>query len=54
MPRVIALFKTLSDKDFRDITTDILEDNFTAASDQVGPRVENELSIAPFKNQLAK
>ena len=54
MPRVIALFKTLSDKDFRDITTDILEDNFTAASDQVGPRVENELIIAPFKNKLAK
>ncbi|MDD5876411.1 MAG: transglutaminase-like domain-containing protein [Prevotellaceae bacterium] len=54
MPRVLALFKTLSDKDFRDITPDILEDNFSAASDQVGPRVENEMLIAPFKNLLAE
>lgn len=54
MPRVIALFKTLTDKDFRDITPDILEDSYTAESDQVSPRVEDELLLAPFKNQLAK
>ena len=54
MPRVLALFKTLSDKDFRDITDDILEDNFSAVSDQVSPRVESEPVIAPFKNTLAK
>ena len=54
MPRVIALFKTLSDKDFRDITTEMLEDNFTAESDQVGPRVESEMFITPFKHTLAK
>lgn len=53
MPRVLALFKTLSDKDFRDITSDILEDSYSAKSDQVSPRVENELIIAPFKNRLA-
>ena len=54
MPRVLTLFKTLSDKDFRDITAEILEDNFSSKGDQVGPRVESEPVIAPFKNALAK
>ena len=53
MPRVLALFKTLSDKDFRDITPDILDDSFTAASPQLSPRVEDEMLIAPFKHVLA-
>lgn len=53
LPRVLALFKTLSDKDFRDITPDILDDSFTAASSQLSPRVEDEMLIAPFKHVLA-
>ena len=47
--RVMDLLATLSDKDLRDITTTILEDNFNAESDQVSPRVEDEMIISPFK-----
>ena len=47
--RVKAILATLSDKDLRDITTSILEDNFNAKSDQVSPRVEDEMIITPFK-----
>lgn len=48
--RVKALFDCLSDKDFRDMPTEILEDNFTAASNQISPRVEDEMVIIPFKH----
>lgn len=47
--RVLALLATLSDKDLRDMPMDILEDNFAAHSDQLCPRVEDEMIIAPFK-----
>ncbi len=52
--RVNALLSTLSDKDLRDITTDILEDNYTSESNQLSPRVENEMIISPFKQILAQ
>lgn len=51
--RVVALLATLSDKDLRDITTEILEDNYTAQSNQLSPRVEDEMIIRPFKHYLA-
>ncbi len=47
--RAIDLLNTLSDKDLRDMQEDILEDNFGANSDQLCPRVENEMIITPFK-----
>lgn len=50
--RVLALYKTLSDKDLRDMKTDILEDNFGAQTDQLSPRVEDEMIIRPFKSIL--
>lgn len=50
--RVLSLLKTLSDKDLRDITMDILEDHLLAKSNQLSPRVENEMIILPFKQQL--
>nr|WP_308571491.1 transglutaminase-like domain-containing protein [uncultured Prevotella sp.] len=50
LPRAIALLKTLSDKDLRDMPLAILEDNFTATSNELCPRVEDEMIIAPFKH----
>lgn len=50
--RVLSLLKTLSDKDLRDISMDILEDHLLAKSNQLCPRVENEMIILPFKQQL--
>ncbi|MGN1237177.1 MAG: transglutaminase family protein, partial [Bacteroidaceae bacterium] len=47
--RVKKLLSSLSDKDLRDMQTDILEDNFNAKSDQICPRVENEMIITPYK-----
>ena len=52
--RVMAILSTLSDKDLRDITTPILEDNFNAKSDQVSPRVEDEMITSPFKQYFEK
>ena len=52
--RVMAILATLSDKDLRDITKEILEDNFTAKTDQVSPRVEDEMITIPFKNNFEK
>lgn len=52
--RAIDLLKSLSDKDLRDIKMEILEDNMDAPSDQLCPRVEAEMLIAPFKQYLAK
>ena len=47
--RSISLLKSLSNKDLQDITIDILEDNYNATSNQLCPRVENEMIIQPFK-----
>lgn len=53
-PRAIKLLKSLSDKDLRDMSIEILEDNMNAPSDQLCPRVENEMIILPFKQFFAK
>ena len=50
--RVEALLASLSDKDLRDMPMEILEDNLTARSDQLCPRVENEMIILPYKHLL--
>lgn len=50
--RVEALLASLSDKDLRDMTMEILEDNLTAESDQLCPRVENETVMLPYKHLL--
>lgn len=47
--RAYKLLSTLSDKDLRDMQMDILDDNMNAKSDQLCPRVENEMIILPFK-----
>jgi hypothetical protein len=52
--RVIELLKALSDKDLHDIPLNILEDNYLAKSDQLCPRVEDEMIIAPFKQSIEK
>lgn len=52
--RALAILATLTDKDLRDIPTEILEDNFTASTDQVSPRVEDEMITLPFKNYFEK
>ena len=49
LDRAISLLGTLSAKDLRDIQMDILEDSFLASSDQLSPRVEDEMIISPFK-----
>ena len=50
--RVYDLLASLSDKDLRDMPMEILEDNLTAESSQLCPRVENEMIIHPFKHTL--
>ena len=52
--RALGILSTLNDKDLRDITTEILEDNFTASTDQLSPRVEYEMITLPFKNYLER
>ena len=52
--RAIGLLGTLSAKDLRDMQMDILEDNFNAKSNQLSPRVENEMIITPFKQFFEK
>lgn len=52
--RALGILATLSDKDLRDIPTEILEDNFTAKTNQLSPRVEDEMISTPFKNYLEK
>lgn len=54
LPRAIELLSSLSNKDLRDITMEILEDNYTSESSQLCPRVEDEMIIAPFKHSLAE
>lgn len=48
--RAIALLQTLRPKDLRDMPMNILDDNMTAQSSQLCPRVENEMIITPFKH----
>ena len=52
--RVMGILATLSDKDLRDITTKILEDSYNATTDQLSPRVEDELITIPFKQYFEK
>lgn len=52
--RALGILATLSDKDLRDIPTEIIEDNFTAKTNQLSPRVEDEMISIPFKNYLEK
>ena len=54
LSRASRLLSTLSDKDLRDMPMEILEDNFNAKSDQLSPRVENEMIITPFKRFFEK
>ena len=51
--RCIALLKTLRDKDLRDMPMDILEDNMLAPTNQLCPRVEDEMITRPFKQFFA-
>ena len=50
--RVYQLLASLSDKDLRDMPLEILEDNLTAESDILCPRVENEMILHPYKHLL--
>lgn len=52
--RVLGILATLSNKDLRDIPAEILEDNFTAKTNQLSPRVEDEMISIPFKNYIEK
>ena len=54
LDRAINLLSTLSAKDLRDMQMIILEDNFNAKSDELSPRVENEMIITPFKQFFEK
>ena len=47
--RAISLLKSLSEKDLRDISRDVLEDSYTAFESQLCPRVESE-KLTPFKH----
>jgi transglutaminase-like putative cysteine protease len=49
--RAVALLRCLSDKDLRDISPQVLEDNFNAEHAILNPRVENEM-LYPYKNIL--
>ena len=49
LDRALALLETLPDKDLHDMPLEILEDHFGAESNQLSPRVEDEMIIAPFK-----
>ena len=52
--RMLSVLKSLSNKDLQDMDIDILEDNYWAASNQLSPRVENEMIIKPYKQYLIK
>ncbi len=52
--RVMGILATLSDKDLRDIRAEILEDSYNATTDQLSPRVEDELITIPFKQYFEK
>lgn len=50
--RVMALFKSMSEKDFRDVPMAILDDSYDAADTQIALRVEDELLVKPYKAVL--
>ena len=52
--RAYKLLSSLTDKDLRDMPMEILDDNMNAESDQLCPRVENEMIIRPFKHLFEK
>lgn len=52
--RALKLLGTLSDKDLRDMPMAILDDSYNAPGEQLCPRVENEMIIRPFKQELSK
>lgn len=54
LKRAVGLLSSLSEKDLRDMQTEILEDNFNAWSNELCPRVENEMIIRPFKQFFEK
>ena len=54
LQRAVGLLSSLSEKDLRDMHTEILEDNFNAWSNELCPRVENEMIIHPFKQFFEK
>ena len=47
--RALKLLSTLTDKDLRDVTMQVLDDNMTARSNQLSPRVEAE-PLRPYKH----
>lgn len=50
--RVMALFATMSEKDFRDVAMEILDDSYDATDTQIDLRVEDELLVKPYKQVL--
>ena len=52
--RAVTLLASLTDKDLRDMPTEILEDSYNADGDQVAPRVEDEMIIRPYKQYLSR
>ncbi len=52
--RALGLLESVSLKDLRDMPLDILLDSYNAASDQLCPRVENEMITRPYKQRLAQ
>ncbi|MDO4511540.1 MAG: transglutaminase-like domain-containing protein [Bacteroidales bacterium] len=50
--RVMALFKTMSEKDFRDVTMALLDDSYDATDTQIALRVEAEMLVQPYKQVL--
>jgi Transglutaminase-like superfamily. len=51
--RALALLESLSDKDLKDVTCDILEDSYQAEESILCPRVENEF-LTPYKGFFRK
>ena len=52
--RAMGILATLSDKDLRDMPAEILEDSYNATTDQLSPRVEDEMITIPFKQYFEK
>lgn len=52
--RAISLLQSISTKDLRDMPMPILDDSYLATSNQLSPRVEDEMIIAPFKRYFEK
>lgn len=50
--RAVGVLKGLNDKDMRDVSMAVLEDAYSARSNQLSQRVEYEMITAPFKMEL--